>query len=152
MPTGWRPDDVAGRFPVYKIEDPNHFEKYDPPASMFLQVWSWIQLSMLLLFISYLFGNIAYIGKPHIFIYGGFIFLMVYAFTELMDGNRFAVWWGLLFSLTGAGIIFYTGDWFGIAAFFPFTKYILLFYFAISFFITVLISKNQMQANKLSVC
>ena len=69
MPTGWRPEDVAARFPVHKIEDPNHFEKYDPPASMFLQVWSWVQLSMLLLFISYLFGNIAYIGKPHIFIY-----------------------------------------------------------------------------------
>lgn len=151
MPTGWRPGDVAGKYPVYKIEDPNHFEKYDPPASMFLQVWSWVQLSMLLLFISYLFGNIAYIGKPDIFLYGGFVFLMVYAFTELMDGNRFAVWWGLLFSLSGVAIIFYTGDWFGIAAFFPYTKYLLLCYFAISFFITVLISKNQLQVNKLSL-
>ena len=80
MPTGWRPDDVNLKYPVYKIDDPYNFEKYDPPATKLLQFWSWIQLSVLLLLISYLFGNIAYIGKPDIFIYGGFIFLMVYAF------------------------------------------------------------------------
>ena len=151
MPTGWRPDDVNLKYPVYKIDDPYNFEKYDPPATKLLQFWSWIQLSVLLLLISYLFGNIAYIGKPDIFIYGGFIFLMVYAFTELMDGNRYAVAWGLLFSLTGVVIIFTKGDWFGVSAFIPGIKYVLVVYFIISFFITVWISKNQQSVNEVSV-
>ena len=29
MPTGWRPDDVVEKFPVYKIEDVYNFQKYD---------------------------------------------------------------------------------------------------------------------------
>jgi len=52
MPTGWRPDDVNERFPVYKIDDPYNMEKYDPPASAGLKAWCWIQLVILLGFIS----------------------------------------------------------------------------------------------------
>jgi len=50
----------------------------------------------LLLFISYLFGNIAKLGNPNIYIYGGFVFVFVYAMTELMDGNTYAVVWELI--------------------------------------------------------
>ena len=92
--TGYRPADVAARYPVYKIEDVYHFTKYDTPASMFLNAWSWIQLVMVLLFISYLFGNIALINglsKSNIFWYGGFVFLSVYSLTDLMDRNRSAI-------------------------------------------------------------
>ena len=85
--TGWRPDDVAERFPVHKIGDVYRFEKYHTEFSKIFLAWTWIQLLLLLLFVSYLFGNIALVGKPGIFIYGAFIFLYVYAFTELMDKN-----------------------------------------------------------------
>ena len=44
MPTGWRPADVAEKYPVYKIEDVYHFEKYNPESSTLLYAWSWIQL------------------------------------------------------------------------------------------------------------
>ena len=132
MPTGWRPADVALKYPVYKIEDPYNFQKYDPPSSTLLAVWSWVQLIMLLLFISYLFGNIAAIGKPDMFIYGAFVFLMVYAFTELMDGSRYAVLWEVLKAASGIAIIFYQGDWFGISVYAPAIKYVLVFYFLLS--------------------
>ncbi|RZM11691.1 MAG: sterol desaturase family protein [Pedobacter sp.] len=79
MPTGWRPEDVALKFPVYKIEDVYNFEKYDSRLSRSLLAWTWIQLLCLLGFVSYLFGNIALIGSPGIFIYGAFIFVFVYA-------------------------------------------------------------------------
>ncbi|MEI9910933.1 MAG: hypothetical protein WDO71_15435 [Bacteroidota bacterium] len=75
--TGYRPSDVAAKYPVYKIEDVYHFEKYNTKTSAALNVWSWIQLVMILLFVSYLFGNIAVINqldKSYIFWYGGFIF------------------------------------------------------------------------------
>lgn len=132
MPTGWRPADVVEKYPVYKIEDAYNFEKYNPQASVFLHVWSWVQLSALLLFISYLFGNIAYIGKPNIFIYGAFVFIMVYAFTELMDGNRYALVWEVLKAAMGIGLIFYLGDWFGANAFLPWISNVLIAYFVIS--------------------
>jgi hypothetical protein len=96
-PTGYRPSDMIEKYPVYKIEDVFHFNKYAPKASKALQVWSWIQISVVLLLISYLFGNIAAINKmddSHIYIYGAFIFLSVYAYTELMDRSGFWLYFG----------------------------------------------------------
>ncbi len=132
MPTGWRPADVEGRFPVYKIEDVYDFEKYDTAYSKPFLVWAWMQLIVLLLMVSWLFGNIATIGSPAMFIYGAFIFLFVYAITELMDGSRTAFIWGLLCPAIGATILFYKGDWFGLGAVSPLAKYFMLIYFIIS--------------------
>ena len=112
MPTGWRPDDVAEKFPVYKIEDAYNFRKYSPKYSKELLYWSWAQFIILLLFISFLFANIAAIGSPGIFVYGLFIFMSVYAFTELMDRHGFALLWECLKNILGFCIIFKIGGWF----------------------------------------
>ena len=119
MPTGWRPDDVAEKFPVYKIEDVYNFEKYSTQYSAALLTWSWVQLAGLLMTISYLFANIAAIGTPGIFLYGLFIFLTVYAYSELMDRNRYALFWEVIKNIFGCAIIYKTGDWFGASVFFP---------------------------------
>lgn len=145
MPTGWRPGDVALKYPVYKIEDPYDFEKYDPASTRFLAAWSWVQLIMLLLFISYLFGNIAAIGKPGIFIYGGFVFLMVYASTELMDGNKYAIVWETAKNLIGIGIIFYYGDWFHASTVVPVIKILLISYFVLSTLVTAWFTRHNLQ-------
>ncbi|KAA9041527.1 sterol desaturase family protein [Ginsengibacter hankyongi] len=112
MPTGWRPADVAEKFPVYKIDNVYHFEKYAPESSNELVVWSWTQLTILLIATSYLFANIAAIGSPGFFVYGLFIFLSVYSFTELMDRKRFALLWEILKNILGVFIIYKTGGWF----------------------------------------
>lgn len=117
MPTGWRPADVAEKYPVYKIDDVYNFEKYAPAFSRELLAWSWVQLIMLLLTVSYLFGNIASIGSPGIFIYGLFIFLNVYSFTELMDRKRFALLWEVLKNILGCFIIYKMGGWFSSSAY-----------------------------------
>jgi sterol desaturase/sphingolipid hydroxylase (fatty acid hydroxylase superfamily) len=137
MPTGWRPADMEAKYPLYKITDVYHFEKYETPQTKFLAVWSWIQLIILLLFVSYLFGNIAYIGTPAIFLYGFFIFLFVYAFTELMDGNKYAIFWEVLKNAFGVAIIFLFEDWFGANRISTAMNYVLLEYFAISTFVTI---------------
>jgi alkylglycerol monooxygenase len=137
-PTGYRPADVAERFPVHKIEDVYHFEKYSPKASGALQAWSWVQIIMMLLFISYLFGNIAAINKmdrSYIYIYGGFIFLGVYAYTELMDRNPYAIFWEMLKNIFGFAVIYQAGDWFGVSQYFPWINYLIAGYFVISNFI-----------------
>ncbi|KYP14977.1 MAG: sterol desaturase [Flavihumibacter sp. CACIAM 22H1] len=129
MPTGWRPKDVEEKYPVYKIDDPYHFEKYNPPTSQALQWWSWFQILLCLLFISYLFGYIAQIGAPGIFVYGFFIFLMVYAYTELMDNHKNALYWELGKSLLGLSLLYVQGDWFGAATLSPVIPLLLGVYF-----------------------
>lgn len=136
MPTGWRPADVAEKYPVYKITDVYHFEKYAPKTSRWLAVWSWIQILITLLLVSYLFGNIAKIGNPDMFIYGGFVFLTIYAYTELMDRNPYAIVWECLRAICGIAIIYYKGDWFGAFNLFPGTRYALIAYFIFSVIVT----------------
>ena len=136
MPTGWRPADVAEKYPVYKIEDVYHFKKYDSTLSPLMKAWLWFQLIALLLFISYLFGNIAAIGSPGMFIYGFFIFTFVYALSELMDNNSYAWAWELLKAITGIAIIFYSGDWFLTNNFNPVIKYWVAAYLLFSLMVT----------------
>lgn len=139
MPTGWRPADVAAKKPVYKIDDPYHYEKFDTKASPALHVWSWVQMITTLLLISYLFGNIAYIhslNSSYMYIYGAFIFLTVYAYTELMSRNKYAAVWETVKNIFGLAVIVQTGDWFGISQLFEPMKYIVIFYFIVSTFVT----------------
>lgn len=149
MPTGWRPPDVEAKYPVYKIKDVYHFKKYDTAITPLMKAWLWFQLVMLLLFVSYLFGNIATIGSPGIFIYGFFIFVYVYAFSELMDNNAFAWLWELIKTITALAIIFYSGDWFLLNNIAPLAVYVIAGYIILSFAITFYFChstvKNQMK-------
>ncbi len=136
-PTGWRPADVTEKYPVFKIDDVYKFEKYDTVNSKLFVVWTWIQLIILLLLVSYLFGNIAAIGKPAIFIYGAFIFLFVYALSESMDKSRYAYLWAAINAGTGIGLIVYYNDWFGASTWLPFVKYVLAGYFVLSAIVVI---------------
>ncbi len=137
MPLGWRPDDVVEKYPVYKIEDVYHFEKYDTPASKGLQTYLWAQLICMLLIVSYLFGNVAMIkdlGIANLFIYGAFIFVQVYALTEFMDRAKYA--WlleGVKNSICIAAIVT-KGDWFGSNSISPIIAPVLIGYFVLSSF------------------
>jgi hypothetical protein len=138
-PTGYRPADVAEKFPVYKIGDVYNFEKYDTRASSQLNIWTWFQLLMILFFISYLFGNIAAINisnGAYIYVYGAFIFLSVYALTELMDRNPYAISWEAAKNIFGIAVLSRQGDWFGAGELAPWIKYALLTYFIFSTIVT----------------
>jgi len=131
-PTGWRPADIEEKYPVFKIENVYSFEKYDTGYSKLFLAWTWLQMVVLLLMVSYLFGNIKPIGSPQVFVYGGFIFLFVYALTESMDKNPGAYIWEIVKAIGGWGIIFYFGDWFGAERFSPLIKYFIAGYLLIS--------------------
>ena len=136
MPTGWRPKDVEEKYPVFKIKDVYHFEKYSPANSTALMVWNWVQLCLLLVCIAYLFANISAIGSPGIFLYGLFVFLHVYAFTDLADRNSSALIWEGIKDVYGISIIYTQHDWFGASTFFHFIPQLLVIYFIASFVIT----------------
>lgn len=132
MPTGWRPADVAAKYPLPKIDDIWNFKKYEPRASTALKTWAWIQMLATFLLVFYFFGNIARIGSPGIFYYGAFIFLSVYAYSELMDKNPFALFWEAVKNGFGLYVIWQTGDWFGIDGVIPGAKWAVIGWFVLS--------------------
>lgn len=138
--TGYRPADVAAKYPVYKIEDVYHFEKYNTRTSPGFTAWAWVQLTLLLISISYLFGNIAYINSidsNYIYWYGAFVFLTVYALTELMDRNPNAMIWEVLRCGLGCWFLYQQGDWFGAGFWMANLKFIITGYFIISLLTTL---------------
>ena len=132
MPLGWRPADVVEKYPVYKIEDVYHFEKYDTPAPKGMIIYLWVQLFCLLLIVSYLFGNVASIGLTNMMYYGLFIFAQVYALTEFMDRNPRALIYEVVKNMICIGGILYYGGWFGLQNYFGASSYILMGYFVAS--------------------
>jgi len=147
-PTGWRPNDTQNNYPVYKIEDVYNFDKYAQERSPVFVGWVWTQVLVGLMVTAYLLGNVAPIGAPGMFIYGGFIFIYIYALTDLMDGNRSAIFWEFMKFLMGVGILLYTGDWFGMTVVFPLTGKLILPYMLLSMLITMYFSFDLRKSQK----
>jgi sterol desaturase/sphingolipid hydroxylase (fatty acid hydroxylase superfamily) len=152
MPLGWRPADVAAKYPVYKISDVYHFEKYDPKAAPSMKVWMWLQMLAVFGFIIYLFANIAQIGAPGMFWYGAFVFASVYAYTELMDGNPQAWAWELGKNLFGVYLLFAFPGWFGLVAYLPGANFLVGVYLVVASGVTFwLNSRAAVSAKAVSI-
>jgi sterol desaturase/sphingolipid hydroxylase (fatty acid hydroxylase superfamily) len=136
MPTGWRPAGHEEKYPIHKIEDIRNYDKYEKKASMAFTSWAWVQMFATFLLVFYFFGNIGRIGLPYLFYYGAFVFLSVYAYSEFMDKNPFALFWELLKDGLSLYFIWYTGDWFGIDGVWPGAKWIICAWFVISGLVT----------------
>lgn len=134
-PTGWRPENFEEKYPVNKISNVYNFEKYGTKNSLKLTYWSVAQVLITLIIVAFLFNNIGNIGLPNIFIYGSFIFLTIYSYSELMDKSKFSIYWEFFRFLTAIAILVYFGDWFGLNSFFPFANYLIFGYLLFSLLI-----------------
>ena len=99
MPTGWRPADVATKYPIEIIEDPYSQVKYMPPLNKGMKAWSFIQLMATLATALFLFNTIALLGAGKALMIGAFIFLAVYSYTTIMDGKKYGLWLEVLKSI-----------------------------------------------------
>lgn len=79
LPAGWRPEDVRERYPIVKLDDPHNLEKYAPKHRPLLPAWSWLQLSIGLLFVGYLFAASGRIGAPGVCFHGDWFGISGYA-------------------------------------------------------------------------
>lgn len=136
MPTGWRPADVVERYPVKKIDDVYHYQKYEPQSSPLLNTWIWVQFSCITALVFYFYGNLGAIGMPNVFIYGGFVFLSIYSYSELMDRNPLALAWEIVKNSLALWFIYDTNDWFGMSSVFAWGKALVVSYLIISTLIT----------------
>ncbi len=147
-PTGWRPENFDEKYPVNKIMNVYEFEKYGTEYSKKLIYWAITQASITLLLMTYLFSSIAKIGLPNLFVYGAFIFVTIYSYTELMDTRKISIFWESIRFLFGIGIIFYFGDWFGLNQLFPFANYIVIGYLVVSLWVTIYFVSMNFEKDK----
>ena len=142
-PTGWRPEEVDEKYPVFKIEDVYNFEKYSFQRTPLFLVWIWAQIGILFLITAYLLSHITAMGIPNMFLYGGFIFIYVYALTDLMDGNASAVFWEIVKACYGITILFVIGDWYGLQGTYSHSNTIVIAYFILSILMTLYLGKQR---------
>jgi hypothetical protein len=114
MPTGWRPLDVAEKYPREVITDVYHFKRYEPEASDLLKGYAVFQTLATLGLLLFMFYNYSEIGFQGLLLFGAFLFAGIYGYTTLMDGKRYGVWIEMGRVLSGWAVLFLTGDWFGL--------------------------------------
>jgi sterol desaturase/sphingolipid hydroxylase (fatty acid hydroxylase superfamily) len=150
-PTGWRPENFEEKYPVTKISNVYSFNKYGTQHSNILMYWSTIQMFVTLGLVSYLYLSIAQMELQNIFIYGTFIFISVYSYTELMDTNNYSLFWESVRFVFGIGIISYFGNWFNIDVSIPFGTQIVISYLVISLGVNIYFVSSGFKSEKLAI-
>lgn len=146
MPTGWRPQDVAEKYPVQIVTDFSTFEKYDTKPSPPLTAWSWAQLILALGFMFHLINNLGDIGLPGVLYYGAFLFLGIFSYTTLLDKSALALPVEIGRAAFGFGLIWWqSGDWFGLNNLLPGGANYVAGYLVISLLGTMWFSRKEVQ-------
>ena len=91
MPTGWRPLDVAEKFPIITIENPSSLKKYSTNNSNFLLGWSYFQLFMTSALMVLIFFKIPILSQTMILLLAGLLVLHVISYSFLLDGKNIAI-------------------------------------------------------------
>lgn len=147
MPTGWRPEGFDEKYPLRKIDAVYDFQKYGTENPKALIGWSVAQLLITLLFITYFFDNIGALTFTELILYGIFVFVTVYSYTELMDKNQFAFVWEAIRFFYATSLIVIHGSWFGLDEQIPNGTYIVLGYMSLSFAVSLYFSFISFKKN-----
>ena len=90
MPTGYRPKDVAEKYPINKIDDVHNFDKYSPPTNKLVTSWvlfQWLSTNVLVFFF---LSNFSKFNTNQSLIFGVIIFLSIFSYSAVMDGFKWA--------------------------------------------------------------
>jgi hypothetical protein len=138
-PTGWRPSDLEETAPIYKIDNVYDMQKFTTPLTKQQFVWIIAQFFLTAFFLFDFLGNIGTLGLPKIYIYGLFLFAIVYSTTEQMNLNPKAILFEGIKMLFGIGIWIYYGSWFGLYDIYSIQGVLVALYLISSFLLTVLL-------------
>ncbi|MFY7810306.1 MAG: sterol desaturase family protein [Flavobacterium sp.] len=112
-PTGWRPLGFEEKYPVSKITDVYNFTKFKTNIHKYNYHYTIIQFILTLILCFHLFNNIALIGLVNIYVYGFFIFVMIFTATELMNNNKYTFIFSIIQLVYGISIVYFLNGWFG---------------------------------------
>jgi alkylglycerol monooxygenase len=90
MPTGWRPADVAARYPIHKPEL-SQFRKFEVPLSLGQQVYVGVQFSLYTLLGSYLLSNGAVLPAPALIVGWVWVALGLFVFGAALENRPAAL-------------------------------------------------------------
>tara|TARA_B100000767_G_C19770385_1_gene539623 strand:- start:663 stop:1919 length:1257 start_codon:yes stop_codon:yes gene_type:complete len=105
MPTGWRPKDVADRFPRTIVENVYSLEKYNPNYTFFqkaIGVFHFISINLMVL---YFLSNFADLSVQFRIIFAIIIFTSIFGFTSLMDLYSWAIKFQIILGCIGLLIL-----------------------------------------------
>jgi Sterol desaturase len=112
-PPGWRPDDVAARFPRPAFVMPT--ERYDPPLAASLKLYLLVQFALLLGMVTQFLGMAGHAGLPELLLYAVWQVFGLCVLGALMEGRHWAWWAEGLRVLALAALPLAAGRWFGVA-------------------------------------
>ena len=92
MPTGWRPDDVAEKFPIHTLTSPHKQIKYETENSPLLILWSVTQMTVGLVLMFHLFYISSLISTSITMLYAVFLVLHVFGYTSILDKRNYAIY------------------------------------------------------------
>jgi len=119
MPTGWRPADVAEKYPWSYWKNAYEQVKYDSKPSKALFAWSWLQLVVnfaMVFHVLVAFVNFQYL---EVMLYAIFMMVSIFAYTSLMDKAKVALPAEIIRLVMGVGLIYWNGGWFGLQEIIP---------------------------------
>lgn len=138
MPTGWRPADVAAKYPVMSITDVGQRLKYETSGSAFFRAWTVCQLLVTLALMIFLFSAIGELTFTTILFYGVFLFVTIFAYTSQMDGSVLGVVAEMVKCGMAAMMLWlYGGQWFGLDNLLPGGTYYVTGYLGLSMLLAV---------------
>ena len=111
-PPGWRPADVAARFPKPAF-DITH-ERYDPSISRRMSVYVLVQFALLLGMAMHFLGIAAHADLTTLFAYGAYLVASLSILGAIMEGRRVALWFEALRVGATALLPIALGRWFAV--------------------------------------
>ncbi|GAA0887480.1 sterol desaturase family protein [Rhodanobacter soli] len=111
-PPGWRPADVAARYPKPAFVMPN--ERFDPPLSRPLKLYVLVQFALLLGMTTQFLGMAGTASLPALLGYAIYLVASLCVIGALMEGRRWAPWAEGVRVLATAAVPLLSGHWFGI--------------------------------------
>ena len=111
-PPGWRPADVAARYPKPAFVMPN--ERFDPPLSRPLKLYVLVQFALLLGMATQFLGMAGTASLPVLLGYAIYLVVSLCVIGALMEGRRWAPWAEGVRVLVTAAVPLLSGHWFGV--------------------------------------
>ena len=141
MPTGWRPEDVKLKFPIYIIQNTTEYKKYHTSLSNPFIAWSFIQLAIGAIFMFHFFSILHQQESTLNYFYGGFIMVHIFSFTFAMDQSKYLIFAELI-KLSFSLILIYIQkfSWFGLHGI---NIYLIVFYLIISMIFAAYFSQKH---------
>jgi alkylglycerol monooxygenase len=112
-PPGWRPADVAARFP--KADFDIEHTRYNPPLSRIWKTYCIVQFIVMLVMGVHFLGAAPTLALTQAALYAAYLTLGLWTLGVVMEGRSAGVWLELLRTAGTAAVVGMSGRWFGIA-------------------------------------